>query len=111
MRFIRKRSQLWKTCVTKTDDGAEAENIDLQQLHDQICGDPVNAYFDTEAMEIMDARPGVQFDVAEAQRLWDAAGTGEVVEIPCEITPAMRRCSEICSLSKALPSAAAAGTA
>ena len=75
-------------CVTKTDSDAEIKEINLQQLHDQICGDPVNAYFDTETMEIAEARSGVQFDVLEAQRLWDAAGTGEVVEIPCEITPA-----------------------
>ena len=76
-------------CVTKTDSDAETKEIDLQQLHDQICGDPVNAYFDTETMEIAEARAGVQFDVAEAQRLWDAAGAGDVVEIPCVITPAV----------------------
>ena len=75
-------------CVPKTDSDAETKEIDLQQLHDQICGDPVNAYFDTETMEIADARPGVQFDVAEAQRLWDTAGAGDVVEIPCMVTPA-----------------------
>ncbi len=75
-------------CVTKTDSDAEIKEIDLQQLHDQICGDPVNAYFDTETMEIADARSGVQFDVSEAQRLWDEAGVGDVVEIPCVVTPA-----------------------
>ena len=75
-------------CVPKTDSNAETKAIDLQQLHDQICGDPVNAYFDTATMEIAEARAGVQFDVAEAQRLWDAAGAGDVVEIPCVITPA-----------------------
>ena len=75
-------------CVPRTDSNAETKAIDLQQLHDQICGDPVNAYFDTETMEIADARSGVQFDVTEAQRLWDAAGAGDVVEIPCVVTPA-----------------------
>ena len=75
-------------CVTKIDGETEAKEIDLQQLHDQICGDPVNAYFDTESMEIVEARSGVQFDVPTAQSLWDAAGAGDVVEIPCEITPA-----------------------
>ncbi len=75
-------------CVTKADENAEVQDMDMQQLHDQICGEPVNAYFDTETMEIVDARPGVQFDVAAAQRLWDEADAGDAVEIPCEITPA-----------------------
>ena len=75
-------------CVTKADSEAETKEIDLQQLHDQVCGEPVNAYFDTETMEIVEARSGVQFDVSTAQRLWDAACAGDVVEIPCEVTPA-----------------------
>ena len=48
----------------------------------------MNAYFDTASMEIVDAHSGIQFDVSEAQRLWDAAGVGDVVEIPCVVTPA-----------------------
>lgn len=83
-------------CVTKADEEAEVKELDLQQLHDQICGEPVNAYFDTESMEIADARPGVQFDVAAAERLWDAADAGETVEIPCEITPAAFQKDETC---------------
>ena len=75
-------------CVTKTDEEAEAKEIDLQQLHDQICCEAMNAYFDTASMEIVDAHSGIQFDVSEAQRLWDAAGVGDVVEIPCVVTPA-----------------------
>ena len=75
-------------CVPKPDSDAETKEMDLQQLHDQICGDPVNAYFDMETMEIAEARSGVQFDAAEAQRLWDDAGAGDVVEIPCVVTPA-----------------------
>lgn len=85
-------------CVPKTDSAAETKEMDLQQLHDQICGDPVNAYFDTETMEIVEASPGVQFDVAEARRLWNAAGAGEVVEIPCVVTPAAFHKADVPSL-------------
>ncbi len=85
-------------CVTKTDSEADAKDLDLQQLHDQICGDPVNAYFDTEAMEIVEARSGVQFDVAQAQKLWDTAGAGDVVEIPCTVTPAAFHKDDVPSL-------------
>ena len=75
-------------CVPKPAAEAEAKEMDLQQLHDQICGAPVNAYYDNESGEIIEAKPGVEFDVTEAQRLWDEAMPGEEVEIPAVITDA-----------------------
>ena len=82
-------------CVPKPAADAAAEAFDLQKLHDEICGDPVNAYYDVAAGEVAEATPGVQFDVAEAQRRWDAAGVGETVEIPAVITPAAFQKSDV----------------
>ena len=62
--------------------------IDMQALHDSVCGDPIDAYYDTEKKEIVDGRPGVEFEVAVAQKLWDAAKNGETVHIPVTLTPA-----------------------
>lgn len=79
-------------CVRTADAEAKVRELDLQELHDQICGDPVNAWFDTETMEVADARPGVEFDAANAQRLWDAANSGDAVEIPLAVTnPSFRK--------------------
>ena len=63
-------------------------SIDMQALHDSVCGDPINAHYDPETVEIVDGKPGVQFDVAKAQKLWDAAENGETVRIPVTLTPA-----------------------
>ena len=62
--------------------------IDMQALHDSVCGDPIDARYDTETKEIVDGKPGVEFDVAEAQKLWDTAKNGDTVRIPVTLTPA-----------------------
>ena len=46
----------------------------------------VSAGWDSEKEEVTESVTGVDFDTAEARRLWDAAATGDIVEIPCEIT-------------------------
>ena len=66
----------------------EDATIDMQKLHDSVCGDPIDAHYDTETKEIVDGKPGVEFDVAEAQKLWDAAESGDLVHIPVKLTPA-----------------------
>lgn len=63
-------------------------SIDMQALHDSVCGAPIDAHYDNETKQIVDGKPGVEFDVAEAQRLWDAAESGALVRIPVTLTPA-----------------------
>ena len=63
-------------------------SIDMQALHDSVCGDPIDAHYDTETKQIVDGEPGVEFDVAQAQKLWDAAENGDTVHIPVTLTPA-----------------------
>ena len=62
------------------------DKMTLQELHDAICGDPVNAGYDPETQSATESKVGIEFDVAEAQPLWDAASTGDTVTIPATLT-------------------------
>ena len=62
------------------------DKMTLQELHDAICGDPVNAGYDPETKSATESKVGIAFDVAEAQPLWDAASTGDTVTIPATLT-------------------------
>ena len=62
------------------------DKMTLQELHDAICGDPVNAGYDPETQSATESKVGIAFDVAEAQPLWDAASTGDTVTIPATLT-------------------------
>lgn len=59
--------------------------LDLQGVYDTVYAERADAYYDPETGEIVPETVGVSFDVAAAQRLWDAAGYGETVEIPLEL--------------------------
>ena len=65
---------------------AETEPLDVDSLHDAVFREAQDAGYDPETDEIIPSVNGVDFDKAEARRLWDAAGAGDTVEIPCEIT-------------------------
>ena len=67
-------------------DAAEGEELDVNSLHDTVYREAVSASYDPETGEVVESVTGVDFDTAEAKRLWDAAEAGEVVEIPAEIT-------------------------
>ena len=72
--------------------------IDMQALHDSICGEPINARYNPETQEIEEGKPGVEFDVAEAEKLWNAAKNGETVHIPVTLTPAAFTADKVTSL-------------
>ena len=65
---------------------AESEPLDVEGLHESVCREAVSAAYDPEAGEVTESVTGVDFDTAEAERLWEAADVGETVEIPAEIT-------------------------
>lgn len=46
------------------------DKMTLQELHDAVCGDPVNAGYDPETQSATECKVGIQFDVAAAQPLW-----------------------------------------
>lgn len=67
-------------------ESEEASQVSMQELYDAVCTGPVNAGYDPETKEITESKPGIEFDVDEAQRLWDAAAVGDTVRIPVTIT-------------------------
>lgn len=64
----------------------ESAELDIAGLHESVFAEAADAYYDAETGAVVDAVRGVDFDTDEAQRLWDAAGFGESVEIPLIIT-------------------------
>ena len=74
------------SCIKQVDEDAEIEDVDLEALHDEVCGEPENASYDTEKKEIVEGKPGIEFDLDEAKRLWEDAKVGDLVEIPLEVT-------------------------
>lgn len=66
--------------------GTNGGAIDLQSIYDNICVKPVEAVYDTINKKITQSATGVGFDVAAAQKAFDAAQDGETVMIPLIIT-------------------------
>ncbi len=60
--------------------------LDLETLHQEICGDGVSAMYDKSTGGLTEERVGVQFDVAAAKEIVAAAQPGTEVVIPAEIT-------------------------
>lgn len=62
-----------------------AEELDVKALHELVFAEAKNAEYDTEAGEVTESVTGVDFDLDEATRLWNAAEVGDIVEIPLTI--------------------------
>lgn len=60
--------------------------LDIDELYNSICCEAKDAYYDKEKKEVVESVTGVDFNKAEAQKLWDAAELGETVEIPLDLT-------------------------
>lgn len=66
---------------------AEVETeLDVDQLREQICTEPQDAYYDKETDEIVEEVPGVEFETGAAQAAWEAAQMGETVEFDIQVT-------------------------
>ena len=72
--------------VDFTVDEESAAQLDIDSLYESVHREAVSAGYDGETDEITPSVTGVDFDKSEAQSLWNAAGLGDVVEIPAEIT-------------------------
>lgn len=68
----------------KTSDASDS--FDMQKLHDEVFKEPKDASYDTASGKVTESVTGVDFDVAEAQKLYDAAAAGDTVEIPVTVT-------------------------
>ncbi len=59
---------------------------DFEAIHEELAASPADAYYDKETDTIVPDVKGVDFDVSEAESLWNAAKTLETVEIPIMLT-------------------------
>lgn len=72
--------------VTAEMSGEESfpEPIDLMDLYDEYCSDPVDAAMDTETFEVTPEIYGYAFDLEEARKLLEEAVYGDILEIQME---------------------------
>ena len=62
----------------------DPDPVDLQQIYDQVCIDPVDATVNMSTYEAVPGSYGYRFDLEKAQKLVDQAGYGEQVRISME---------------------------
>lgn len=86
------------TVAYQVQSEEQAAAVSMQELHDAVCTGPVNAAYDTETKTVTESKPGVEFDVDEAQRLWDAAALGDTVTIPVTLTQPDLKSSDVTGL-------------
>ncbi len=67
-----------------------AKTLTAQEIYDDCSGVVKNASYDEETGTIVPEQAGADFDVAEAQRLLDAAEPGETVTVPAQVETARR---------------------
>ena len=59
---------------------------DFEAIHAELSREPQDASFANAEFDVIDEVVGCDFDVQEAQNLWQAAGPGEDIAIPLSIT-------------------------
>ena len=64
------------------------QELDIQGLYDQVHCEAADAYYDKEEGKVVDHVNGIDFDMAEAEKLWNEAEYGETVHIPLILTEA-----------------------
>lgn len=72
--------------VEYTLDISSAAAPDFEKLHEAVFAEAVDAEYDPETRKATESTVGVDFDIAQAQKIWEAAQTGELIEIPLTVT-------------------------
>ncbi len=85
-------------CSTELNQDANIDDLDLQVIHDDLCGEPVNASYDPVKKEVVEGEPGIEFDVEEAEKLWKAAKLGDTVKIPVTVTEPSFKAADVTEL-------------
>ena len=62
-----------------------AQPLSIQEIHEAVSGEMVNARYDTESGTILPEKRGASFDTVSAQRVLTAAAPGETVSVPADI--------------------------
>lgn len=70
----------------------DPEPLDMDALYEELCTEPVEAYYDTEKHEIVDETVGYGFEREELQKLLDETEPGEIAELELkELVPEVTR--------------------
>lgn len=69
--------------TAKVDD---AESVDFNKIHDEIYAEMVEPKYDAETKKATESTVGVDFDVEQAQKLWNDAAPGDTVTVPLTVT-------------------------
>ena len=72
--------------VTYTAEAKDSAEPDFDKLHEEIYAEVLESKYDPETQKATESRVGVDFDVAQAEKLWSDAQQGELVRIPLEVT-------------------------
>ena len=62
------------------------QELDVEGLHSTVFCEPEDARYDKEKAMTVEHVVGIDFDTAEAEKLWNAAQYGDTVEIPLVLT-------------------------
>ena len=63
----------------------EAAPFSIEEVHEAVSGEMMNARYDGATGEIIPERMGASFDTASAQRALNAAAPGETISVPADI--------------------------
>ena len=74
---------------------AELTPPDFEKILEEVKAEPSDAYYDTEKNEIVEEVVGVEFDPAEALKIWKEAQTLDTIEVPMFTTPAKVTAKEL----------------
>ena len=72
--------------VSYEASASESSEPDLDKLHEELCAEVLDSSYDPETQKATESRVGIEFDAAEAKKLWDKAENGETVKIPLTVT-------------------------
>ncbi len=64
----------------------DAGTVDMKAIHDKVCVEAKDASYDSKTGTVTESVTGVEFDVDEAQKLWDDAAAGATVTVPITVT-------------------------
>ena len=64
----------------------ESAEPDFDKLHEELCAEVLDSSYDPETQKATESRVGIEFDAAEAKKLWEDAENGDTVKIPLTVT-------------------------
>ena len=64
----------------------KGDQLDLKKLHEEVCVEPADAVFDKATGQATAHVVGIQFDLDEAEKLYDEIDDGEETTVPLTLT-------------------------